>query len=81
MCCASETDIVSGDRFEICLGQAKPGKGGQDIEERNDRKPFTVTRGAQAPNRKGLAIHRNRILRGAGTAAAKLTQGVCRPCD
>ena len=68
--------------IKICLRQAKPGKGGRDIEERDERKPFIVTRRVQVPNRKGLAIHRNRVLRGAGaTATAKRTQGVCRPCD
>jgi hypothetical protein len=50
--------------------------------ELSKRKPLIATRRVRVPNRQGLAIHRNRVLRGAGvTPAAKRTQGACRPCD
>ena len=48
------------------LRQAKPGRGGRTPNDLSNRKPLTVTRRVKVPNRKGLAIHRNRVLRGAG---------------
>ncbi|MEA1052291.1 hypothetical protein U5801_21150 [Lamprobacter modestohalophilus] len=67
---------------DISLRQAKPGRGGRTPNELSNRKPLVVTRRVKVPNRKGLAIHRNRVLRGAGaTPPAKRTQGAARPCD
>ncbi|MBK5931301.1 sigma-54 factor interaction domain-containing protein [Halochromatium salexigens] len=75
---------VSSSRFRarLWLRQAKPGRGGRTPHDLSNRKPLTVTRRVKVPNRKGLAIHRNRVLRGAGaTPPAKRTQGAARPCD
>jgi hypothetical protein len=47
-----------------------------------NQKLLIATHRVKVPSRQGLAIHRNRVWRGAGVIPpAKRTQGACRLCD
>ena len=67
---------------DYCARQSL-GRGKKDgARKRVNRQPPEAIRQMKVLNRKGLAIHRKRVLRGAGvTPPAKRTQGMCRPCD